>query len=105
MPGHHLTDTFKLRHPYVEIQFEKMLEASNNVFLLKAVIGGLELRGQMLRVPLTDDQLSQGALAANTSTGSRDGVLFMGSPRIANLDDMNCMGLYLSDIPLHDMSR
>lgn len=32
-------------------------------------------------------------------------LLFLGSPRLANLEEMNGHGLYLSDIPLHDMSR
>lgn len=35
----------------------------------------------------------------------RDIILFMGAPRVANLDEMNSMDLFLSDIPLHDMAR
>ncbi len=32
-------------------------------------------------------------------------LLFMGSPRCANLSEMISTGLFLSDIPLHDLSR
>ncbi len=34
-----------------------------------------------------------------------DVVLFLCSPSVLNLDDLNRRGLYLSDIPLHDATR
>lgn len=34
-----------------------------------------------------------------------DLVLFLCSPSVLNLDDLNRRGLYLSDIPLHDSTR
>lgn len=34
-----------------------------------------------------------------------DLVLFLCSPSVLNLDDLNRRGLYLSDIPLHDATR
>ena len=35
----------------------------------------------------------------------RDMMLFVCSPNVANLDDLNNTGLFLSDIPLHDATR
>jgi len=35
----------------------------------------------------------------------KDLMLFVCSPRVANLDDLNNTGLFLSDIPLHDATR
>ncbi len=32
-------------------------------------------------------------------------LLFLGSPRLSTLEEMDTHGLYLADIPLHDMSR
>ena len=47
----------------------------------------MRLKGQMIYVPETDL------------------VLFLCSPSVLNLDDLNRRGLYLSDIPLHDSTR
>lgn len=47
----------------------------------------LRLKGQMVHIP------------------ANDLVLFLCSPSVLNLDDLNRKGLYLSDIPLHDATR
>lgn len=47
----------------------------------------VKLRGQMIH--MADKEL----------------MLFICSPRVANLDDLNNTGLFLSDIPLHDATR
>lgn len=51
-----------------------------------------------------------GVPAAAAAAGGPDphtqrSLLFLGSPRVANLDDMRALRLFLSDIPLHDLSR
>ena len=40
-------------------------------------------------------------------TSPRDGapVLFLGSPRISSIEELELQGLYLSDIPIHDATR
>ncbi|GLI69453.1 hypothetical protein VaNZ11_014066 [Volvox africanus] len=88
--GSLVTDTFKLRHPYIPFEYDKMVLECDSLYLLKALQTGLEFKGQMVQ------------------TSMPDGVpvlLFLGSPRVANLEEMSVHGLYLSDIPLHDMSR
>lgn len=47
----------------------------------------LSFTGQMIYVPESDC------------------VMFLCSPSVMNLDDLNRRGLYLSDIPLHDATR
>ncbi|KXZ51386.1 hypothetical protein GPECTOR_12g348 [Gonium pectorale] len=88
--GSPVGDTFKLRHPYIPLEYERMVVESDSLFLLKALLTGLEFKGQMVKTVMPD---------------GRPALLFLGSPRVANLEEMSTHGLYLSDIPLHDMSR
>lgn len=57
------------------------------LFSLSFLTPRMRLKGQMIYVPETDL------------------VLFLCSPSVLNLDDLNRRGLYLSDIPLHDSTR
>ncbi|PNW71315.1 hypothetical protein CHLRE_16g649050v5 [Chlamydomonas reinhardtii] len=89
-PGSAVSDTFKLRHPFIPFEWDRILLEADTLFLLKALESGLELKGQMVKTQMPD---------------GTPALLFLGSPRLANLEEMNGHGLYLSDIPLHDMSR
>ncbi|GLC52309.1 hypothetical protein PLESTB_000607500 [Pleodorina starrii] len=88
--GSLVSDTFKLRHPYIPFEYERMVLESDSLFLLKSLEKGLEFKGQMVQTSMPD---------------GLPVLLFLGSPRVANLEEMTCHGIYLSDIPLHDMSR
>ena len=83
----------QVRHPYVAWSYTSVLELTESSFLLTAVSGspvaGLELKGQFIETELA------GAPC----------LLFMGSVRISCLEEMKRMGLYLSEIPPHDMAR
>lgn len=50
--GSHISDTFKLRHPYIDFDFDKMVMEADSVFLLKALGTGLELKGQMVKTTM-----------------------------------------------------
>lgn len=126
----------QLRHPYISLDYDVIIEELNNAFLLKAKATGLELKGQMMPVPLTHYLHSDtgtapaaaaaapistsgcpfAAMAAAAATSSSsaagdnaeqgmDGLLFLGTARLAGLDDMRDQRLFLSDIPLHDLNR
>jgi guanylate cyclase soluble subunit beta len=70
VPGSHLRDSFKLKHPYVALDYELIAkEQLNNSFLLKSNANGLELKGQMI---LTQMQHAPGCPAM------KDVMLFMG---------------------------
>ncbi|GFR46282.1 hypothetical protein Agub_g7836 [Astrephomene gubernaculifera] len=68
----------------------EQLVQSGAQWSLQARSSGLELRGQWTRTAMPD---------------GRPVLLFLGSPRVATLEEMGAHGLFLSDIPLHDMSR
>lgn len=80
--------------PYIPASYPSILEFANSSFLLTCQATMLELLGQMLPVPL-----------ATPSGGQQRALLFLGSPRCCSLSDMQAQKVFLSDIPLHDMSR
>ncbi|CAG2171458.1 unnamed protein product, partial [Oppiella nova] len=102
-----VTDVLDMIRPHMEFTFNNILSHINTVFVLRTKAsnssidantelakehtrygtGRMRLKGQMLYVAETDL------------------VLFLCSPSVLNLDDLNRRGLYLSDIPLHDATR
>ncbi|KFM79990.1 Guanylate cyclase soluble subunit beta-1, partial [Stegodyphus mimosarum] len=91
-PTCRVTELFTMVRPHVNFTFNNILAHINTVFVLKTLDKensgkSIRLKGQMLYVPETDL------------------MLFLCSPSVLNLDDLNRRGLYLSDIPLHDATR
>ncbi|EDV24636.1 uncharacterized protein TRIADDRAFT_56641 [Trichoplax adhaerens] len=110
---HMLNQQFKFSHlfdlvrPQMEFNFDSVLSHINTVFVLKTHDGFLDvsqlkssseifrannqsvlrLKGQMLYIKESDV------------------MLFLCSPSVGNLDDLQGRGLYLSDIPIHDATR
>ncbi|XP_064482201.1 guanylate cyclase soluble subunit beta-1-like isoform X1 [Ornithodoros turicata] len=92
-----ITDFMELVRPHMDFTFDNILSHINTVYVLRTrgsqvIENGKEhtrmrLKGQMQYVPETDL------------------MLFLCSPSVLNLDDLNRRGLYLSDIPLHDATR
>lgn len=103
-----ISDVFEMIRPHMELDFHNILAHINTVYVLrsrKILNNGafvtendncsmyqhdtsrLRLKGQMIYVPESDC------------------VMFLCSPSVMNLDDLNRRGLYLSDIPLHDATR
>ncbi|XP_015786459.1 guanylate cyclase soluble subunit beta-1-like [Tetranychus urticae] len=89
--------------PHMEFAFKNILSHINTVFVLRTITDmistrppdcphkatnvKLRLKGQMIHIP------------------ENDLVLFLCSPSVVNLEDLNNQGLYLEDIPLHDATR
>eukprot|EP00195_Chlamydomonas_chlamydogama_P006345 CAMPEP_0202897216 /NCGR_PEP_ID=MMETSP1392-20130828/6039_1 /ASSEMBLY_ACC=CAM_ASM_000868 /TAXON_ID=225041 /ORGANISM="Chlamydomonas chlamydogama, Strain SAG 11-48b" /LENGTH=1191 /DNA_ID=CAMNT_0049582803 /DNA_START=21 /DNA_END=3596 /DNA_ORIENTATION=- len=86
-PGRHVREFFRIRHPYAAWDATKIKELHQSCFLLTTPTG-LELKGQFVETAMPD----------GTTV-----LLFMGSPRISDLDEMQRHGLYFSDYPLHDL--
>lgn len=101
-----LTDYFDLSRPSVPLTYKNIRESIHNIFILctkQDKIAGnsktsegenskdaLQFRGQMI------------------PTSSKDGnchILFLASPRISTIEELEHQGLYLSDIPIHDVTR
>lgn len=103
-----LDEVFDAIRPHISLTFDWILPFINKVFVVKTKeglldsatlttvseddIGTLELptmrfRGQMLYLPECES------------------IMFLCSPSVLNLDGLNEIGLYLSDIPIHDATR
>ena len=101
--GRKLKDMFMLERPRMRLTFENILSHINTIFVLRMLpmveessqpAGGgggtddpMRLRGQMIYLPEVSS------------------MLFLCSPRVRRLQDLEHRGLYLSDIPIHDATR
>jgi guanylate cyclase soluble subunit beta len=104
--GAHIQDTFRLRHPHVEYGYDAMVADANTSFLLTAHSNGMELKGMIF--PTDAGAYKSGArtsvhalgAAGEGAQGTQRAMLFLASPRVASLDDLQRYKLFLSDIPL-----
>lgn len=85
---------FEFIRPAINTNFYSIIHRINSLFYirLKPHKNGiehklLELKGQMVHLPEVDS------------------VLFLGSPIVASLEQLQGRGLFLSDIPIHDATR
>ncbi|XP_022663636.1 guanylate cyclase soluble subunit beta-1-like isoform X2 [Varroa destructor] len=89
-----LSNFMELVQPHMPLTRANILEHTNTVFVLR------------IKGPDSTRFASRMILKGQMSpTGEDDLILFLCSPSVFNLDDLNCKGLYLSDIPLHDATR
>ncbi len=94
-----LTDYFELSRPSVKLTYANIRNSIHNVFVLtnrrppatakKGTTETIQFRGQMIP----------------TSSGRDAPILYLASPRIHNVEELEQQGLYLSDIPIHDVTR
>jgi guanylate cyclase soluble subunit beta len=91
--GAKLTDYFELDRPKVAFTYTNITTSLHNCFIIYTKPGvakeTLSFRGQMV---LTSRQ--EGAP-----------ILFLCSPRVKSVEELQHQGLYLSDIPIHDVTR
>ena len=90
---HSMNSFFTLERPRMKLSFLNIISHINTIFIVRLVQNPSEgaepmrLRGQMIH--LTDS----------------DCILFLCSPRVRSIYDLDQRGLYLSDIPIHDATR
>ncbi|KAF2360651.1 Adenylyl cyclase class-3/4/guanylyl cyclase [Trinorchestia longiramus] len=98
-----INDLFDVVRPHMDVTFELIISHINTIYVLRTKHGLIQMRdeggdtgpeqgllrlkGQMIHIPESDL------------------MMFVCSPSVVNLDDLYRMGLYLSDIPLHDATR
>ena len=58
-----------------------------NICLIFHTLQAIEIKGQMVYLEESNS------------------ILFLGSPKVGNLDDLTSKGLFLADIPIHDATR
>ena len=91
-----INDYFELARPPVDLTYANIRSYVHNVFLLN--IKGrylrrkktLQFRGEMVPLSVHDPNSS---------------ILFLSSPRISSVEELELQGLYISDIPIHDVTR
>lgn len=99
-----LPEIFELVRPRIEFTHESLLAHINTVFVLTTRPGYMIL-------PDSTDVISNVDAKSLRLKGQIlhleefDNLLFLCSPSFSNLDDLRENGLYLSDIPLHDVTR
>ena len=69
----------------IKLQFSEIIRFRHSIFLLRALQRPLRLRGQILQVE------------------GQEKYIFLGSPLVHTLSDVNVLGLSLDDFALHDM--
>ena len=90
-----ITDHFNLLRPIGTFNYQTIRCSIHNPFILatkqneKSDKKALQFRGQMVPV-INSDSCP---------------ILFIGSPRIETVEDLQLKGLYLTDLPIHDVTR
>ena len=114
------SDLFVISRPVIEFTFESILNYCNQVFVVKST-------DQFIRASndnnYTSDQSLEKECSVKQSTDSddtvpklrlkgqmvplpeSDAILFLCSPRVNGLEEMKKLGLYMTDIPIHDRTR
>ncbi|KAJ8298046.1 hypothetical protein KUTeg_024577 [Tegillarca granosa] len=97
---------FEMVRPHMEFDFANVLSHINTVYVLRTKPGILESEGLYIdNIDTHQDQSRMRLKGQMVYVKESDCMLFLCSPSVANLDDLNKRGLYLSDIPLHDATR
>lgn len=98
--GARLSDYFDLDRPKINFNYKNIRTSLHNNFVIftKPTVvfpssvpsrGSLYFRGQMIL----------------TSKNEASHMLFLCSPRVSSVEELEHQGLYLSDIPVHDVTR
>ena len=82
--GRSIRDAFRIDRPQLDLTFDAIRAHPRTVFVLEGLESKLKLKGQMLYVE--QDDL----------------MLFLGSPWISELEELNAHGIKLDDFAVHD---
>lgn len=83
-PDSHLHNLFTCKHPVTEWNFDRFRRDPRSIFVFQSVHGPLKLRGGM------------------TFLAEQDVILFLASPWITQIADLDLLGLSLNDFAPHD---
>ncbi|HLO51083.1 MAG TPA: ATP-binding protein [Kamptonema sp.] len=82
--GSPLKEHFRIDRPNIPVEFDSIREQSNSIFILESLHSRMQLKGQMV---YADHQ---------------EVIYFLGSPWIADLSELDPLGLKIDDFALHD---
>ena len=97
-----LSKYFNMLRPMGKLNFENIQASINNVFILQTKPLAMLASG---RHRCNREALTFRGQMVPTSSGDGTLILFLASPRIDSIEDLEQQGLYLSDIPIHDVTR
>lgn len=103
-----LTDYFDLSRPAVPLTYKNIRESIHNVFILctkqdKITNGSTKPDDESGEV--REALQFRGQMIPTSSKDANCQILFLASPRISTIEELEHQGLYLSDIPVHDVTR
>lgn len=99
-----MPDIFELVRPKIEFNSNALLAHINTVFVLRTRPGCLQVPNS-IDVNADFDSKSLRLKGQILYLEEFDNTLFLCSPSVSNLDDLRENNLYLSDIPVHDVTR
>jgi len=92
-----LSEYFVLNRPAISLTYTNIMLSIQNIFILSA--------NKSSKTSSSDEVVPfRGQMVPTSSRGESD-ILFIGSPRVNSIEDLEHQGLYLSDIPVHDVTR
>lgn len=107
-----MTEIFELFRPQMAFNFDTILAHINTVFVLKTregkIIPPVDSKleeGETKQCSVCGDALSLRLKGQMIYIAESESMLFLCSPSVGNLDDLRDLGLFLSDIPLHDATK
>lgn len=93
-----LTDYFGLDRPKVAFTYQNIRTSLHNSFVLFTKSSATN------SPPVKEDLFFRGQMVL-TSRQEGSPILFLCSPRVSSVEELEHQGLYLSDIPIHDVTR
>lgn len=92
------SDLFEIERPAIpETTYNHVKSRAHNQFVLKAI--------KTARTTDSAPLLFRGQMVPISQRSPFSPILFLGSPRVKDIDELKKHGLYLSDIPIHDVTR
>lgn len=101
-------EVFDAIRPHIPLTFDRILQFINKVYVVKTKEGLLD---SATLTTVSEDDIDTLELPTMRFRGQMlylpecDSTMFLCSPSVLNLDGLNEIGLYLSDIPIHDATR
>lgn len=105
-----LDQYFALERPRMKLWFDTILSHINTIFVLRMIHGSSGTgekgaRTDRLSVSLSSGKDPMRLRGQMIYAPESEAMLFLCSPRVKRLNDLEQRGLYLSDIPIHDATR
>ena len=103
---------FALERPRMKLYFDTILSHINTIFVLRMIhgsgggtVGEKGRRTDRISVSLSSSKDPMRLRGQMIYAPESKAMLFLCSPRVKRLNDLEQRGLYLSDIPIHDATR